>query len=341
MKFIKYLLLLIVALIIIGLIYVSTYASDYDVKRSKIINTTTTHAFNTVNDLKTWEKWGPWHDEDSTIVVTYGDKTVGVGASDSWTSKDGPGKMETVAVVENKSIDQKISFMDNEPGDIYWNFEEVAEGTKVTWGMKADNSPFVFKMFAALSGGWGNMLGPMEEQGLNNLERVLLETAPKTPKFTLGNISTKELPAKTFIGYQHKIKIDHEEMTRLFLQDMPKAGMYAMKSGLKKGDFTPGSVYSKYDEDSGETEFYIGLLLNKDITPDKGMEVIKLPASNSVMISKFGNYGDGDYDAHMKITTYLEENKLTQKWPIWELFVNDSTTVKPEEIQTDIYYPIN
>ncbi len=341
MKFIKYLLLLIIALIVIGFIYVSTYSSNYDVKRSKVINTPISHTFNTVNDLKTWEKWGPWHDEDSTIVVTYGDKTVGVGASDSWTSKDGPGKMETVAVVENKSIDQKISFMDNEPGDIYWNFEQVPEGTKVTWGMKAEKSPFMFKMVAAMSGGWDNMLGPMEELGLNNLERVLLETAPKTPKFTLGNVSTKELPAKTFIGYPHKIKIDHEEMTRLFLQDMPKAGMYAMKSGLKEGDFTPGSVYSKYDEASGETEFYIGLLLNKSIAPDKGMEVIKLPASNGIMISKFGNYGDGDYDAHMKIATYLEENKLTQKWPIWELYVNDSTKVKPEEIQTDIYYPIN
>ena len=340
MKILKYVLLLIAAIIAIGLIYVGTYAENYDVKRSKIIKTPISHAFNTVNDLKTWEKWGPWHDEDTTIVVTYGEKTVGVGASDSWTSKDGPGKMETVALVKNKSIDQKISFMDNEPGDIYWNFEEVAEGTKVTWGMKAENSPFVFKMFAAISGGWANMLGPMEEKGLDNLEKVILETMPESPKFTMSKISTKELPEKVFIGYPHKIKIDHDEMTRLFMQDMPKAGIYAAKNGLKDGDYTPGSVYTKYDEASGETEFYIGLLLNKNLTPDKGMEVIKLPAGNNIMISKFGNYGDGDYDAHMKIAWYLEENKLTQKWPIWELYVNDPSKVKPAEIQTDIYYPI-
>lgn len=340
MKILKYILLLLAAVIVIGLIYIGTYSGSYDVKRSKVIKTPISHAFNTVNDLKTWEKWGPWHDQDSTIVVTYGEKTVGVGASDSWTSKDGPGKMETVALVENKSIDQKISFMDNDPGDIYWTFEEVAEGTNVTWGMKAEDSPFVFKMFAALSGGWDNMLGPMEENGLDNLEKVILETIPKTPKFSISEISTKESPEKVFIGYPHKIKINHNEMTRLFMQDMPKAGMYAVKNGLKEGDYTPGSVYIKYDEASGETEFYIGLLLNKDLTPDKGMKVIKLPAGNNIMISKFGNYGDGDYDAHMKIATHLEENKLTQRWPIWELYVNDPTKVKPVEIQTDIYYPI-
>ncbi|MCF2876562.1 MULTISPECIES: SRPBCC family protein [unclassified Tenacibaculum] len=340
MKILKYILLLIVAVIAIGLIYVSTYSGSYDVSRSKVIKAPIAHAFNTVNDLKTWEKWGPWHDEDSTIVVTYGEKTVGVGASDSWTSKDGPGKMETVALVENKSIDQKISFMDNEPGDIYWNFEEVAEGTKVTWGMKAEKSPFVFKMFAALTGGWDNMLGPMEEKGLDNLEKVLLETIPATPKFTIGEISTKEVSEKIFIGFPHKIKINHEEMTRLFMQDLPKAGIHAAKSGLKLGDYTPGAVFSKYDEKSGETEFYIGLLLNKDLAPATGMKVVKLPAGNSLVISKFGNYGEGDYDAHTKIGNYLKENNLTQKWPIWELYVNDPSTVKPTEIQTDIYYPI-
>ena len=340
MKFIKYFFPLLVALIVIFLIYVATFSSSYNVSRNKIIKAPISHVFNTVNDLKTWEKWGPWHEEDTTIVVTYGDKTVGVGASDSWTSKEGPGKMETVAVVPNKSINQKIAFGDYEPGDIYWTFEEVSEGTKVTWGMKADNNPFIFKFFAALSGGWNNMLGPMEEKGLNNLEKVILETVPTAPKFSTSQVTTKEFTEKNFIGYPHKTKINHEEMTKLFMQDMPKAGTYAVKSGLSEDDFIPAAVYTKYDETNNETEFYIGLLLHKSITPDKGMETINLPAGNSVMISKFGNYGDGDYEAHIKINTYLKENNLKQNWPIWELYVNDPTTVKPEEIQTDIYYPI-
>ncbi|MGG8497564.1 SRPBCC family protein [Tenacibaculum sp. TC6] len=340
MKILKLFILFLLAIIVIGLIYASAYSGKYDVKRSKIINAPVSHVFNTVNDLKTWEKWGPWHEEDSTIVVTYGEKTVGVGASDSWTSKDGPGKMETVAIEINKSINQKISFMDNEPNDIYWTFEEIANGTKVTWGMKAEQSPIIFKLFAILSGGWDKMLGPMEEKGLDNLEKEVLNTLPPAPKFKLSQVTTKELSNATFIGYPHKIKIDYDEMNRLFMADMPKAGAYAAKSGLKEGDFIPGAVYTKYDEAANETEFYIGLLLLKEVKADTGMETIQMPSGKAIMISKFGNYGDGDLEAHKALETFLSENKLTMRFPVWELYVNDPSKVKPEDLQTDIYYPI-
>ena len=36
----------------------------------------------------------------------------------------------------------------------------------------------------------------------------------------------------------------------------------------------------------------------------------------------------------------MEENNLEQKGPIWELYVNDPTDVKPADIQTDTYYPV-
>ena len=340
MKFLKYLLLLILVVVIGGLIYAAIQPSNYDVSRSKVIKAPISSVFNTINDLKTWEKWGPWHDEDSTIVVTYGDKTVGVGANNSWTSKDGPGSMKTVKVVPNKTIEQKMQFADYEPSDVIWNFEEVKEGTKVTWQMKEQNAPFIFKAFAAFSGGWDKMLGSMQDNGLNNLEKVILEEQKLVNSFRLGEIVPKEFPDQKFIGYLVKMKINHEEMTKAFMEKLPKAGMYAMKSGLKYGEFTPASVYTKYDEETQETEFYIGLLLHKDLKSGDGMTALNLPAGKGLMISKFGNYGNGDEAAHIKLAKYLDANKLKQRWPIWELYVNDPTLVKPQDIQTDIYYPV-
>ena len=340
MKALKRILLLLVAVIVIAVIYVAMQPSDYNIKRAHVIKAPISTVFNTVNDLKTWEKWGPWHDEDSTIVITYGDITVGVGASDSWTSKDGPGNMKTIAVEENKSIHQKMQFEDFTPTDIYWTFKEVEGGTEVTWRMEEKNAPFVFKIFAAMSGGWDAMFGPMEEQGLKNLERVVLEDLKNNPPFSFGEVKPVDIETKKFIGFKHKMKINHDDMTKAFQEAMPKAGMYAMKSGLKYGDFTPGSLYTVYDEKTGETEFYVGLLLHKKLKPGKGMTEITIKKSKGVMISKFGNYGTGDYEAHMAIDAYLKANNLTQNWPLWELYVNDPTTVKPSEIQTDIYYPI-
>ncbi len=337
MKFLKYLLLLILALVVIGLLYVSMQPSDYNVSRSKVINRPVSDVFNTINDLKTWEKWGPWHDEDSTIVITYGDKTVGVGASDSWTSKDGPGSMTTVALEPNSSILQEMRFGDSEPSETLWNFEETSEGTKVTWTMKDDKAPFMFKIFSAMSGGWDAMLGPMLAKGLDNLE-AYIETIPV--KYTLSKIEEKQTEDQYFIGYRHAMKIDQEAIMKTFNDDMPKVIEHLVASGISYDSFTTGALYFNWDEENGETEMVIGAAINKEVPTKDSMELLKIPASKVVTLSKCGGYGDGDYEAHTAINTYLSKNNLEINLPIYELYVNDPSKVKPLEVQTDIYYPV-
>ncbi|MFY7672714.1 GyrI-like domain-containing protein [Tenacibaculum sp. MEBiC06402] len=337
MKVLKYTLLFLLALIVLVLIYSAFQPSEYNVARTKIINQPISKIFNTVNDLKTWEEWGPWHDEDSTIVVTYGDKTVGVGASDSWTSKDGPGAMKTVAVEMNKSILQEITFGDYEPSEIFWEFEDTAEGTKVTWNMRDDNAPFSFKIFAAISGGWDGMLGPMLANGLDNLDN-LVKNIPN--KYTLSKVSVVDTEAKVFVGYPYKMKIEQEAMMKAFTESLPKAGMHAANSGLVEGDFVPAALYHKWDEKTGETEFHIGIFLNKEMPLAEGMEKVEIKGGKYAKISKLGNYGDGDYEAHTAIAKYLEAANMKSQFPLYELYVNDPAKVKPEEIQTDIFYPV-
>lgn len=342
MKILKYFLLLLVVVVAGGLIYTATIPSDYNVSRSKVVKAPIGIAFNTVNDLKTWEEWGPWHDEDSTIVITYGDKTVGLGASSSWTGKEGPGKLKMIKEIPNKSINIEMQFGDYDPTKIEWNFEEVEGGTKITWSMSAANNPFIFKMFAAMSGGWDSMFGPMEEQGLNNLDDVLIEEVKKANGFRVGEVTPVDLSGGDFIGYFHKTSTDisHEEMTKIFMESMPKAGMYAAQKGLQQGDYVPGSVYIKWDEETKEAEFYVGLLLNKKLKAADGMKVIPMPKGKGVMIPKFGNYGNGDMEAHAKIAQYLEANKLEPTGLVWEVYMNDPMSVKPQDIQTDIYYSL-
>lgn len=345
MKILKYVLLLLLVLIVAGAIFIATRPNDYDVVRSKIIKAPVTVVFNNINDYKNWEAWGPWMEEDSTIVVTYNEQTSGVGANYSWTSANGPGKMKTISLTQNKSIEQQMQFGDYEPTDVYWTFEEVDEGTKVTWGMKSDKTDFVFKLFAAYGGGMDKMLGDMEEKGLNSIEREVLADLERNPpkQFRLDEVTQQELTAKKFIGFYQKTTTDAamEEMTELFMKFMPKAGMYAAKNKLE--DYTPGTLYINWDEETGEAEFYIGLLFDAEtkLPKGEGMIVTEVPAGNSIKISKYGPYGMGDYEAHTVIGIYMEENNLVQNGPIWELYVNDPENVKPKDVQTDIYYPVN
>jgi effector-binding domain-containing protein len=161
---------------------------------------------------------------------------------------------------------------------------------------------------------------------------------PSNNNYTIGVISQKENPAQTFIGYFIKDKI--ENLPALFAEYMPQAGMYAVEQKLAYTDYTPGAVYTKFDEVKGETELYIGLMLSKKIAPKEGMDSIDIPEGGVVTISKFGNYGEGDMEAHTNIANYFNNKNLEYGNLVWELYVNDPTTVKPEEIQTDIYYQI-
>jgi len=338
MKFLKYLILFVLAAIIIGLLYVSMQPSDYEVSRSKIIKQPLAKTFNVVNDFKSWQKWGPWHEEDSTIVTTYGEKTSGLGASHSWTSeKDGPGSMTVVGIEPNKSIKQEMTFGDNEPSEVLWDFEAVEDGTKVTWTMKDDKAPFIFKTFSALSGGWDKMLGPMLDKGLSNLGNVVTNTPDP---YKLSEVTTLDMEPKYFIGYPYSTKIDADEMKKAFDEGLPKAFQQAMEAGINPAEIIAGSLYYKWDEEKGETDFKVGVFVNEDKTPE-GMEQVKVGNAKFAKISKYGPYGQGDYEAHIAMGEYLKANNCEPKIPIYEMYVNDPAKVKPEEVQTDIYYQMD
>ncbi len=342
MKILKYILLFLLVVIVGGLIYTATIPSSYDVSHSRVIKAPASAIYNTVNDLRTWEEWGPWYEADTTITVTYGDITSGVGANSSWTSKEGPGTMKTIAVEPNKSINLELAFEGFDPSDIYWTFEEVEGGTKVTWGMKADDAPFAFKIGAAMMGGWEGMFGPDQEKGLENIEKLMAKKMEEENSFRIGDVQTVDLKGNKFIGFlqQTSTDISHEEMTKLFMTNMPKAGIYAAQSGMQLGDYVPGSVFTKWDMENKEAEFYIGLLLNKKLKPGEGMTSIDIPKGKGVMVIKHGKYGIGDPEAHAKIDQYLKDNNLEPTGLVWELYLNDPTSVKPQDIQTGIYYAL-
>ena len=344
MKKLKYVLFLLFILIVGFLIYVAVQPNSYDVQRSQLIPAPAEVIYANINDIKKWDEWGPWHDEDSTITTTYSENTIGIGAKSSWTSKDGPGNMELVGTVPNKSVDLKMQFGDYTPSDVLWTFEETEGGTNVTWRMKNDDNPFFFKLIGVFYGGMEKMLGEMEENGLNNLSDVVAEEMKNRPviEFRLGDIESIQLEPQKFIGYKQETTtdMDHEAMTKLFMEFMPKAGAYAMTQ-LTEDDIIPGSVYTLWDEENNKAAFYIGVLLKKDLAPAQGMTALDLPSGNGLKIAKFGNYGTGDYEAHMAIANHMEENNLEQNgYTVWELYVNDPTQVEPKDIQTDIYYAI-
>ncbi|MFD1293762.1 GyrI-like domain-containing protein [Lutibacter holmesii] len=174
MKSLKYIFFLVLMAIIGGSIYVATLDGSFDVQQSRTMKVPASVAYNNINDFKNWQHWGPWYELDSTIVATFPEKTSGIGASYSWTGKEGDGSMRTISTIENKEIIQQINFGSDSTPEVYWKLDTKQDSTIVTWGMRGKNS-FSEKIFWLLNGGIEKNMTPMYKRGLELLEIQLIK----------------------------------------------------------------------------------------------------------------------------------------------------------------------
>ncbi|MEH6408473.1 MAG: SRPBCC family protein, partial [Leeuwenhoekiella sp.] len=154
MKILKYLFFLLLIVFIAGAIYFATKDGNYDVEESTVIEAPIEVVFNKINDYRTWEDWGPWKKDDPTMVFNYPENTIGKGASYSWNGEDVDGSMRTIEVVPNSSIKQDITFKTpagERKAEVFWQFEEVDNGTRVTWALKGEHT-LTDKAYFTISG---------------------------------------------------------------------------------------------------------------------------------------------------------------------------------------------
>lgn len=187
MKSLKYIFFLILIAIIGCSIYIATLNGKFDIAANRTMNVPTSIIYKNINDFKNWKDWGPWYEMDSTIVASFPEITSGVGASYSWTGKEGNGSMKTVSVIENKELIQQIDFGYDSTPEVYWKLETVENGTDVTWGMRGKNS-FGEKIYWLMNGGIEKNLLPMYQRGLELLEQHLIKEMDKHATTYIGEV---------------------------------------------------------------------------------------------------------------------------------------------------------
>ena len=169
----KLFMTLLVLVVVLGVVGVVS-PTDYALEKSIVIDAppAAVHAY--VGDLRKWEDWAPWFDEDPSIVTTYSDTTTGVGAHQSWTSEGGDGELTLTKCDAQTGIAYDMSFIhegESTPATSAMTYEPVDGGTKVTWSMEGDwegaMPPVIDGLFNYLS---DMMIGGMFDQGLANLK---------------------------------------------------------------------------------------------------------------------------------------------------------------------------
>lgn len=333
MKILKRILIvlgiIILLIVIVGLIL----PAKVTIEKSIVINAPEATVFEQVNTLKNWEKWSPWAKMDPTAKVVYNDIPSGNGASYSWEGeKIMKGTMTLADVKEYSHITEKMLFNGKDSAQATMDFVKEGKGVKVTWKMDMDNGWNVFGRLATAIFVKG-MMEDAFEQGLKDMKDV----AEKAPVVSSDAKEYKVVEIQTQPGMALGIDATCTEATvgETLGKSYGEIMAYMGKNGLKQN----GPAFAIYKNWGAKVELTACIPVDKKNTGSGNIKLVETKAGNAVKVDYYGPYA-GSVAAHNAIDAWAKANSKTIVGAPWEVYVNDPTTVKPEEIHTEVIYPI-
>lgn len=328
-KVLKFLGLLILVLLI-GSLFIS---KEYKTEKSIVINAPSSVVYDQVNNLKNWESWEPWRKEDPSIKISYAGPESGANAQYMWTSeKMGNGSMTIKESTPTKEVKTALNFGPGADAMSNFKLEEVAEGTKVTWGfdMPVGWNPIGKYMTLMMD---GEMQKKMTE-GLDGLKKSA-EAAPKPEAAANIKIEEKDIAATPYLFV--KATATGENISNVIGESYGKVGMAMGKQKLTQAG-APFCIYYKWENNN--FEFDAGIPTSGAGKDDGEVKGGELKAGKAVVATYFGPY-EGTAKAHEAVDAYMKEKGLKAIGNAWEVYANDPGVVKdPAKYQTDVYYRI-
>ena len=342
MKIFKYLLFLILIILIAGSIYIATKDGEYHIQETRVIPAPVEVVYNEVNEYQNWQNWEPWSMETEDMVVEYDEKTRGKNAGYSWKSEDmGDGRIKTLDAKPFSSIDQKISFdtpFGTSSSDIYWEFKEIEDSTKVSWEMKGNQSFMEKLAFSFQSETLSEMMRPMFRKGLENLENSVIK---KMEKFTI-NIDGVIQHGGGY--YMYTTTATKTSQVNRRVQKMIEDVRSYMKENNIEISGNPFTLYNERDENAGTAIFSAGIFTPSQVVTPNDSQVLNgnLPNQKVLRTTLKGDYKNLK-EAWNTTLDYIEENslELNEEEDVFEVYVSGpENSPNPADWVTQIHFPI-
>ncbi|TDN87232.1 effector-binding domain-containing protein [Salegentibacter sp. 24] len=342
MKILKYLFFLLLIVIIAGSIYIATQDGDYHLEETKVIPAPVEMVFREVNELKNWEYWEPWSGEADDMIVEYGMKTSGDSASYSWKSETaGDGAIKIISSKPYSEIEQELSLitpLGESTSIVYWEFKEVETGTEVTWGIKGEQS-FMEKMaFTFQEQSIMELMRPMLEKGLNNLENVVLN---KMDEYTINVDGVIQHGGGYYMYTTTASKISQvdQKMGAMFSE----VSTFMDENGIEKNG-NPFVLYNQWNETSGNVIFSAGIFTPSQVITPAESEILNgfMPNQKVLKTTLKGDYKNLK-EAWEQTRNYIEKNGLEvqQEANSFEVYLTSPDQVaNPAKWITHLYIPV-
>jgi len=320
---------IIILLVIVGFFL----PSKYELIKSIAINAPAAYVFEEVNELKNWDRWSYWNQQDTAMAKTWGEKTAGTGAWYSWNSEEmGEGKLTISESVTDASVKTDLDFMEQGTALSWFNFKPQGEQTEVTIGFSTD---FGYNII----GRWMGVTlfsGEMEKAFDHNLA-MLKELAEAKPKFTTM-IMEAEAPAITYIGLSHTMSPQDPDAASAQMRKMYTELYAALAKAKVQASGAPFCLFTSYSEQS--MDFICGVPVASDAKLPA-----KYPIKSTTSTAAVKGIHNGSYrtlqTAHNEIQQYIKMKKLEEEGAVREVYLTDPEMKKDTaKWVTEVYYPI-
>ncbi|WKK65475.1 SRPBCC family protein [Lutimonas zeaxanthinifaciens] len=338
MKIVKNIILLVLIVFVIASVYLATLDGSYDVSRTRRIKADPEVVFNDLNDYRNWKDWGPWYEQDSTILVQYADNTIGEGGAYTWTSDiEGGGSIKTVEINKPDQIKQEIIFetpFGDMKSDIYWNLKKVESDTELTWGMKGE-LPFFSRFMAS---GMEDQLGPMQERGLELFDENIQR---KLKIYSIDSIGVVDFSGGFYLYLTTSSKID--QMNPKLAEMMEEIEKFISKNRIRVTG-NPYTIYHKFDQENGTTMFSVAYpVQERIITTDSDILTGFMDRGTYHKTILKGSYNNLEeaWQKAMFDAANLKEHTMQDSGEPFEIYVNSpDNTLDPSKLITEIYVPV-
>ncbi|HXS37073.1 MAG TPA: SRPBCC family protein [Flavipsychrobacter sp.] len=328
-KFLRFIGILIIVLVLIVVILGLIEPKDISVERTVMIKAPKDMVFDQMVKFKNWVNWDPWYKADSTMKIDYMGNDGAPGSSYHWMSKKaGEGSIENIAVKDGQldfSMHMIKPWKQNSDGIL--KAEDAGNGqTKASWGF---TSHFSFP--------WNSMLAFMNMDKMldSDFDRGLQYLKDYTEKMPAGmsSLSIRDtiFPAHTYMGIRKKMSWN--EMQKFFADSYSQTGKAA-------GSVINGSavgVFYMWDTANHMADIFAAFPVSDTSKPLNGASCAYIPQSKAYMITHKGGYMSIGNE-HMTLQRYIaakgkRANMVIEEYAIGPYQDKDST-----KWVTNIYY---
>lgn len=356
MKALKIIGIALVSILLIVVVVGYLQPSSVEMSNSKVIQAPVCVVFDHVNDMKKRAVWSPWVNMDTTMQLTWSDITEGEGASYSWVSEVmGNGSMTYSHVTPLETVEADLDFGGQGGGHGIFSFEEVEDGTKVTWDFTSDmgSNPFARLMGAIMKPG-------LETTFKAGLEK-LAETASADESNPCVSGGTSNAPSLSDNGEILKSSdVDGLEIVEIQLPEWYYIGIkdssdvngisesmennYGKLSQFMRAnqlEFVTAPLASYYTWEPPHKVVYSSIIpVSKAIEGTDAIQAGTMPASKAIRVTHLGAY-DGMEATWNAAYKYMGENGFKENGAPFEEYITDpSTTKDPSTLITHIYIPV-